>query len=47
MVHRRSRAEEAILHAAVHGWHEGHVQGEDERSGRDFRGRLPKNTELG
>jgi hypothetical protein len=24
--------EEAILHAAVHGWYEGHVQGEDECS---------------
>lgn len=22
--------EEAILHAAVHGWYEGHIQGEDE-----------------
>ena len=22
-------AEQAILHAAVHGWYEGHIQGED------------------
>ncbi|MFJ8442828.1 hypothetical protein [Kitasatospora griseola] len=34
--------EEAILHAAVHGWCEGHVQGEDECPGCDFRGKLPK-----
>ncbi|KAF2781604.1 hypothetical protein STPH1_6278 [Streptomyces sp. OM5714] len=30
--------EEAILHATVHGWCEGHVQGEDECPGFDFRG---------
>ncbi|MGW3557589.1 hypothetical protein ACWDNT_09490 [Streptomyces sp. NPDC000963] len=39
--------EEAILHAAVHGWYEGHVQGEDECPGCDFRGGLPKNTKRG
>lgn len=33
--------EEAILHAAVHGWYEGHIQGEDTCPGRDFRGVLP------
>ncbi|MEV0537935.1 hypothetical protein [Kitasatospora sp. NPDC050463] len=36
--------EEAILHAAVHGWYEGHIQGEDECLGCDFRGGLPKST---
>ncbi|WP_035800208.1 hypothetical protein [Kitasatospora mediocidica] len=36
--------EEAILHAAVHGWYEGHIQGEDECPGCDFRGELPKST---
>ncbi|OCC11518.1 hypothetical protein A3Q37_02715 [Streptomyces sp. PTY087I2] len=39
--------EEAILHAAVHGWYEGHVHGEDECPGCDFRGGLPKNTQRG
>ena len=34
--------EEAILHAAVHGWYEGHIQGEDVCPGCDFRGTLPK-----
>jgi hypothetical protein len=34
--------EEAILHAAVHGWYEGHIQGEDACPGCDFRGGLPK-----
>ncbi|MFJ3300138.1 hypothetical protein [Streptomyces bacillaris] len=33
--------EEAILHAAVHGWYEGHIQGEDECPGCSFRGQLP------
>jgi hypothetical protein len=37
-------AEQAILHAAVHGWYEGHIQGED---GCDFRGNLPKQTHKG
>lgn len=36
--------EEAILHAAVHGWYEDHFQGEDECPGCDFRGGLPKNA---
>ncbi|MGW9131977.1 hypothetical protein [Streptomyces sp. NPDC055681] len=36
--------EEAILHAAVHGWYEGHVQGEDECPGCGFRGGLPKDS---
>ncbi|RSS46240.1 hypothetical protein [Streptomyces sp. WAC08241] len=39
--------QEAILHAAVQGWYEGHVQGEDECPGCDFRGGLPKNTKRG
>ncbi|MFE6919025.1 hypothetical protein [Streptomyces rubiginosohelvolus] len=34
--------EEAVLHAAVHGWYEGHIQGEDECHGCSFRGQLPK-----
>ncbi|MFJ6805735.1 hypothetical protein ACIQRK_06770 [Streptomyces anulatus] len=34
--------EEAILHAAVHGWYEGHIEGEDECPGRSFRGQLPR-----
>jgi hypothetical protein len=40
-------AEEAILHAAVHGWYEGHIQGEDSCPGCDFRGRLRKQTHKG
>ena len=32
----------AIIHAAVHGWYEGHAQGEDACPGCDFRGDLPK-----
>jgi len=35
-------AEEAILHAAVHGWYEGHIQGEDACPGCDFRGQVRK-----
>lgn len=35
-------AEAAILHAAVHGWYEGHIEGEDKCPGCDFRGDLPK-----
>ncbi len=34
--------ETAIFHAAVHGWYEGHIQGEDACPGCDFRGGLPK-----
>ncbi|MGW3179521.1 hypothetical protein ACWDD9_09675 [Kitasatospora sp. NPDC001119] len=30
--------EQAILHAAVHGWYEGHIEGEDACPGCDFRG---------
>jgi hypothetical protein len=37
-----STAEEAILHAAVHGWYEGHIQGEDQCPGCEFRVSLPK-----
>ncbi|MFB7030872.1 MULTISPECIES: hypothetical protein [unclassified Streptomyces] len=39
--------EEAILHATVHGWYEGHIQGEDECPGCDFRGELPKGAKRG
>lgn len=31
-------AEGAILHAAVHAWSEGHIEGEDVCPGCDFRG---------
>lgn len=34
--------EQAIVHAAVHAWYEGHVQGEDACPGCDYRGNLPK-----
>ena len=34
--------QEAVLHAAVHGWYEGHIEGEDKCPGCDFRGDLPK-----
>ncbi|MFD8620184.1 MULTISPECIES: hypothetical protein [unclassified Streptomyces] len=34
--------EAAILHAAVHGWYEGHIEGEDECPGCSFRGQLPR-----
>jgi hypothetical protein len=40
-------AEQAILHAAVHGWYEGHIQGEDACPGCDFRGELPKKAHKG
>ncbi|MEE1786933.1 hypothetical protein PUR71_29110 [Streptomyces sp. SP17BM10] len=36
--------EQAILHAAVHGWYEGHIEAEDECPGCGFRGELPKST---
>lgn len=39
--------EEAILHAAVHGWYGGHVQGEDECPSCGFRGELPKHGNRG
>jgi hypothetical protein len=32
----------AITHAAVHGWYEGHIQGEDACPGCSYRGELPK-----
>jgi hypothetical protein len=34
-------AEGAILHAAVHAWSEGHIEGEDVCRGCDFRGEVP------
>ncbi|WP_207908549.1 hypothetical protein [Pseudonocardia endophytica] len=37
----------AILHAAVHGWYEGHIQGEDACPGCDFRGELRKQQDRG
>lgn len=40
----QATVQEAILHAAVHGWYEGHIQGEDECPGCDYRGQLPKNS---
>jgi len=40
-------AEGAILHAAVHGWYEGHIQGEDACPGCDFRGNIQKQTTKG
>ncbi|WP_198358206.1 hypothetical protein [Streptomyces fildesensis] len=38
---------EAVLHAAAHGWYEGHIQGENECPGCDFRGDLPKRSKRG
>jgi hypothetical protein len=35
-------AEGAILHAAVHGWYEGHIEGEDVCPGCQFRGDMPR-----
>ena len=35
-------AEAAIVHAAVHGWYEGHIEGEDFCSGCTFRGDEPE-----
>lgn len=40
-------AEQAVLHAAVHGWYEGHIQGEDACPGCDYRGGLPKQATRG
>jgi len=40
-------AQEAILHAAVHGWYEGHIQGEDACPGCDLRGSLRKQARKG
>jgi hypothetical protein len=39
--------QEAVLHAAVHGWYEGHIEGEDSCPGCTFRGALPKGTHRG
>lgn len=39
--------EEAIVHAAVHGWYEGHIEGEDACPGCDYRGQLPKGAPRG
>ena len=39
--------ETAILHAAVHGRYEGHIQGGDACPGCRFRGGLPKQQEPG
>ncbi|MFJ8980181.1 hypothetical protein [Streptomyces sp. NPDC102282] len=32
---------------AVHSWYEGHIHGEDECPGCDFRGELPKGIKRG
>jgi hypothetical protein len=40
-------AEQAILHAAVHGWYEGHIEGEDACAGCDYRGGIPKQAGRG
>ena len=40
-------AEQAILHAAVHGWYEGHIEGEDACPGCDYRGGIRKQTTRG
>jgi len=39
--------EPAILHAAVHGWYEGHIQGEAVCPGCNYRGDLPKQADGG
>jgi hypothetical protein len=39
--------EEAILHAADHGWYESHIQGEDKCPGCEFRGELAKHSNRG
>ncbi len=39
--------EHAILHAAVHGWYEGHIEGEDACPGCDYRGKIHKQTSKG
>lgn len=43
----QATAEQAVLHAAVHGWYEGHIQGEDACPGCDYRGELPKQATRG
>jgi len=42
----RATAEQAGLHAAVHGWYEGRIQGEGAGPGCDYRG-LPKQATRG
>jgi hypothetical protein len=39
--------QEAILHAAVHGWYEGHIEGEDSCPGCTYRRTVPKGTQRG
>jgi len=41
MLSREVDAEGAILHAAMHAWYEGHIEGEDVCPGCDFRGHMP------
>jgi hypothetical protein len=43
----QATAEQAVLHAALHGWYEGHIQGEDACPGCDFGGELPKQATHG
>lgn len=38
-------AEQAILHAAVHGWYQGHIRGEDACTGCSYRGGLRKQAD--
>jgi hypothetical protein len=42
-----ANAVEAILHAAVHGWYEGHIEGEDACPGCDYRGDMGKQSTRG
>ena len=42
-----TNAEGAILHAAVHAWYEGHIEGEDACPGCDFRGGMGKQRSKG
>jgi hypothetical protein len=39
---REMTPEQAVVYAAVHGWYEGHIEGEDRCPGCDFRGEAPK-----
>jgi hypothetical protein len=43
----QATAEQAVLHAAVHGWHEGHIQGEDACPGCGYRGEQPRQATRG
>ncbi|CAN5474445.1 hypothetical protein BH18ACT1_BH18ACT1_08940 [soil metagenome] len=45
--HERGEASvrDAVLYAAVHGWYEGHIEGEDRCSGCDDRGSDPEASE--